>query len=357
MTAKRGLCLSGLFAAGVWFSVFAEPVPPLPEGVVTLAVLPDTQAYRGEGTRVKSGKPKQTGPVRNESFAACLDWLVANRARERIFFVSHTGDITDNKNAPQFTFAAKQMARLDGLVPYGIAPGNHDLVKGVDSELFCTYFPAAKFEKESWYAGHFGGYTNAAGKVVCRDNADSCQLVEAGGVKFVIVHVECNAPDPVLAWVDAQLTKYADRVAIVATHQDLGFVEKKYQNDWNAGKKEGHPDRKQLGRLRWKKCHGEEGNTPQQAWERCYSKHANLLLIVSGDQGPANVVREVSVGQNGNRVFAAMHDTQTHALRLYRFYPGLKKIDVLSVNPVTGELLTTYRGWTERDDHNFSWTR
>lgn len=364
--------LGGLFAAAG--SACAESLPPPPEGAFTLAVIPDTQRYEGEGKRVKSGKTAATGPVRNESFVACVDWILAHHDSERIFFVSHTGDIVDNRNDPQFAFAAKEMSRFDGKIPYGIAPGNHDL-KGASSDLFCKYFPAAKFEKEPWYTGHFGGYTNRTGQVVCRDNADSCQLVEAGGVKFVIVHVECNAPDPVLAWVDGVLAKYADRVAIISTHQDLGFREKADQDAWNAegaekakhaqkradkGKKAKkkrapHPDRDKLGRLRWKKCHGPEGNTPQQAWEKCYSRHRNVLLIVSGDQGPANVVRDVSTGVHGNRVFAAMHDTQTHAIRLYRFLPGLEKIEVWSVDPSTGELLTSYRGWTDRDDHNFTW--
>lgn len=371
---SRSICMTLLVSLAGVCQVRAEKIPPLPDGAVTLVVIPDTQRYEGEGRLVKKGPPA-TGPVRNESFTACLDWILAHRESERIFFVSHVGDITDNRNAPQFSFAAKEMSRLDGLIPYGISPGNHDLAGGTSSDLFCAYFPASKFEKESWYAGHFGGYTNVAGAVVCRDNANSCQLVEAGGTRFVFLHIECNAPDPVLAWADEQLTKYQDRVAIVTTHQDLGFVEKIYQDVWNErgakmaqraqecmekgevlSSRPPHPDRDQLGRLRWKKCHGKEGNTPQQAWEKCYSKHGNLLMILSGDQGPVNVARDISVGREGNHVFSAMHDTQTHSIRLYRFLPGLKAIEVWSVDPSTGNVLSSYRGWTDPADHNFTWT-
>ncbi len=367
--------LSVLFSAALACSLFAEVLPPLPEGAVTLAVIPDTQRYKGEGRRVKKGAPAAKGPVKNASFVSCVDWLLANQGKERIFFVSHTGDIVDNLNDFQMTFARQQMSRLDGRLPYAIAPGNHD-IKVANTDLFCKYFPAEKFAREPWYAGHFGGYTNVLGEVVCRDNANSCQLVEAGGVKFVFLHLECNAPDPVLAWADTQLTKHADRRAVVVTHQDLGFVERRFQDAWknssmlayeyqeriDKGKKPKvgmapppQPNRAELGRLRWKKCHGVEGNTPQQAWEKCFSKHKNLLMILSGDQGPVNVAREISVGRHGNRVFCAMHDTQTHAIRLYRFLPGLKKIEVWSVNPATGELLTAYRGWQDCADHNFIW--
>ena len=362
MKMKPGITLSLLAACGA-VAAFAEKLPPIPDGAFTLAVIPDTQRYEGEGKRVKKGPPA-TGPTRNAPFDACVDWIAAHVASERIFFVSHTGDIVDSRNDAQFAFAAKAMARLDGKVPYAIAPGNHDL-KGADSGMFTRYFPAAKFAGEGWYAGHFGGYTNRLGQVVCRDNADSCQLVEAGGVKFVFLHLECNAPDPVLAWADAQLTKHADRKAVIVTHQDLGFIERRYQDEWNrdrpalraaerAGAAPAHPDRGRLGRLRWRKCHGDEGNTPAAAWRKCFSRHPNVFLILSGDQGPANVARSTDYGVAGNRVHAVMHDTQTHALRLYRFVPARKVVEVWSVAPDKDELLNSYNGWTDRADHQFT---
>ena len=359
----RGNALLALSVLCGVLSAFAERLPPLPDGAFTLAVIPDTQRYEGEGKRVKKGPPAK-GPTRNASFDACVDWIAAHVASERIFFVSHTGDIVDNRNDAQFAFAAKAMSRLDGKVPYAIAPGNHD-IGGASCDLFVRHFPASKFAGESWYAGNFGGYTNRLGKAVCRDNADSCQLVEADGVKFVFLHLECNAPDPVLAWADAQLRKHADRMAVIVTHQDLGFLERRYQDEWNRGQAERleaekagaaptHPDRGRLGRLRWRKCHGAEGNTPADAWQKCFSRHKNVFLILSGDQGPANVTRSTDYGVHGNRVHAIMHDTQTHAIRLYRFIPAEKTVEVWSVAPDKDELLTSYKGWTDRADHQFA---
>ena len=343
-------------------ALFAETLPPLPDGAFTLAVIPDTQRYEGEGKRVKKGPPAK-GPTRNATFDACVDWIAAHVASERIFFVSHTGDIVDNRNDAQFAFAARAMSRLDGKVPYAIAPGNHDIGPG-DCDLFVRHFPAAKFADNGWYAGNFGGYTNRLGKAVCRDNADSCQLVEAGGVKFVFLHVECNAPDPVLRWADAMLERHAGRKAVIVTHQDLGFLERRFQDEWNRGKpdrakaeKAGaareHPDRGRLGRLRWKKCHGDEGNTPEQAWTKCYSRHPNVIMILSGDQGPANLARLTSYGEKGNRVHGIMHDTQTHGLRLYRFRPAEKTVEAWTVDPKDGELLNAYNGWSDRADFQF----
>ncbi len=206
--------------------VRAEKLPPLPDGAFTYVVIPDTQLYRGEGAHVKKGKKPQTGPTRNPAFASRVDWIAANVEKENIAFVSHVGDIVDYRNAAQWSFASNQMAKLDGKVPYGISPGNHD-IGGADTTEFNTWFPRARYETNAWYAGAFGGYVNAKGKKVCAGNADSCQLFEAGGMKFVVLHLECNAPAPVLAWADEMLDQYADRSAIICTHMYLGYATKK----------------------------------------------------------------------------------------------------------------------------------
>ena len=156
------------------FAGRAEKLPPLPDGAFTYVVIPDTQLYRGEGAHVKKGKKPQPGPTRNPAFASRVDWIAANIEKEKIAFVSHVGDIVDFRNAAQWAFASDQMAKLDGKVPYGISPGNHD-IGGSDTSEFNTWFPRARYETNAWYAGSFGGYVNAKGKKVCAGNADSCQ--------------------------------------------------------------------------------------------------------------------------------------------------------------------------------------
>ena len=145
----------------------AEKLPPLPEGAFTYVVIPDTQLYRGEGAHVKKGKKPQSGPTRNPAFASRVDWIAANIAKEKIAFVSHVGDIVDYRNEQQWSFASNQMAKLDGKVPYGISPGNHD-IGGADTTEFNTWFPRARYETNAWYAGSFGGYVNAKGKTRAR---------------------------------------------------------------------------------------------------------------------------------------------------------------------------------------------
>lgn len=132
---------------------FAEKMPPLPEGAFTYAVIPDTQSYDGEGRHTK----------------------------------------------------------------YGRKPGNHDMADNGDTSLFQRYFPASRYDGNAWYAGTFCGFTNSIGLFVSGGNANSICLFGQGDEKFAVVHIECNAPDPVLDWAAKELERYPDRHVIVAT--------------------------------------------------------------------------------------------------------------------------------------------
>ena len=336
----------------------AEKLPPLPEGAFTYVVIPDTQLYRGEGAHVKKGPP-QTGPTRNPAFESRVKWIEQNIKRENIVFVSHVGDIVDYKNDEQWSFASNLMARLDGKVPYGISPGNHDQ-QVVATDDFNRYFPRSRYEKEPWYVGAFDGYMakdrNGQDVKACGGNADSCQLFEAGGMKFVVLHLECNAPVPVLKWVDTMLDKYADRKAIICTHMYLGYKTKEIDKIRRKSKKK--PD-EWFGVMNWAKTHLKDGVPATVAWETCFSKHKNLILIVSGDQSPAICWRETQKGVHGNTVHSTLQDYPRTAddqdwLRLYRFRPELKKIEVWTYSPQHDEVCQGVGFRKGRDWHEFT---
>ena len=350
-------------ALGVILAASAEKLPPLPEGAFTYAVIPDTQRYLGEGAHVKKGRKAHVptdGPTRNPAFESRVDWIAQNVAKERIFFVSHVGDIVDFKNDMQWSFASNLMTRLEGKVPYGIALGNHDL-ETFDCGGFNRYFPRSRYGKFPWYAGGFDGYARKHPKTgetvkVCWGNADSCQLAEIDGHKFVFLHLECNAPMPVLKWVDAMLDTYADRTAIVCTHMFVGYKTRKL--DRLRRKESRRPD-EWFGVMDWAKCHGEDGVSARKAWETCFSKHKNLLLVVSGDQGPAICWRETLKGANGNVVHATLQDyprtrDDEDWIRLYRFQPKERQIQVWTYSPQRDEVCQESGFRKSRGDHVFT---
>jgi len=325
-----------LFASGV---AHCE-LPPAPNDSFGLVVIPDTQKYKGKGTKAE---PESVDPVTNSVFEAYAKWVADYLEDQRVVFVSHVGDIVDKNVPAQWVVAQKQMDRLHGQIPYGISVGNHDVKSNGDSSLFQKYFPASRFEKFDWYGGHFKkkkGETAVSG-----NNANSYQLFSAGGMDFVFLHLECNAPDDVLAWADGVLTRYKDRKALITTHMYLGPLDKPKEG-------QGYFDDPK-GRMQWTKRHGKRGNSPQQMWDKCFRKHANLMAIFCGDQSRTQSMYSVAQGDHGNLVHELLSDYGSEGLRVYRFFPAACRIEVMTYNPISGALCSGTPIVPERGRHQF----
>ena len=324
------------------FPVSAEELPHAEEGTFSLAIIPDTQHYKDKKTGQKTQlQATTTNPV----FEAITDCIVDEMDRQRIVFVSHVGDIVDINNDEQWSVAQKCMNKLHGKIPYGISVGNHDMItKKGDSSLFQKYFPKSRFTKFDWYGGCYeplGGKPEISG-----NNANSFQLFSAADMEFIVVHLECNAPDAVLAWADKVLEQHAHRRAIVTTHMGLGPLNRpKGPRDYFDAPK---------GRMTWKKCHGSKGNTSQQMWEKCFRKHRNLFLICCGDQSRTQALHQTVKGQQGNSVHELLSDYGSNGFRLMRFIPSQNQIEVRTWNPITKKLCEKTSIVPERDQHQFT---
>jgi hypothetical protein len=158
----------------------------------TIVALPDTQHYSA---------------FYPQTFTTQTQWIKDNETSKNIVFVTQEGDIIDtNSNTTQWANANTAMSLLDGQVPYGIAPGNHDGAPG-ETANFNTYFPYTRYSGQSWYGGHYGA-----------DNDNSYQLFSAGGQHFIILHIEYGADSNVLSWADSILKAYPTHRAIVTSH-------------------------------------------------------------------------------------------------------------------------------------------
>jgi len=337
--------LTALVATSATGGSGEERLPPSSEGSFSIAVIPDTQAYRGRGAKAT---PLSLAPVTNAIFDAHTQWIVDNLDAQRIVFVSHVGDIVDRNEPEQWAVARQAMDRLHGRVPYAIALGNHDLKASGDAALFQKHFPAERFVGVPWY----GGTPSAGLDARYGNNANSFQLFSAGGLDFVMLHLECNAPDPVLQWADKVLAEHASRRAIVASHMNLGpLAQPKKPDDYFAAPK---------GRMQWKKVHGAAGNTPQQMWDKCFRRHANVFLILSGDQSRTQALRQVSQNDAGRPVHEVLSDYMATTgsgdcwMRICRFLPAENRIDVFTIDSRTGQLCPGTKLVPQRDAHQFS---
>ncbi len=159
----------------------------------TIVALPDTQNY------------SMSYP---DIFAAQTQWIVDNAVSENIVFVTHEGDIVETASVDiEWQRADASMSLLDGVVPYGMGPGNHD----IPTTLFNTYFPYTRYQGVyAWYGGHYGS-----------TNDNNYQLFSSGGNDYVIIHLQYNPDSNVIAWADGVLATHADRKAIITTHAYL----------------------------------------------------------------------------------------------------------------------------------------
>ena len=252
--------------------------PAAPE--FTIIALPDTQHY-------------------SESFPAIFtsqtQWIVDNKAARNIVFVTHEGDIVNQNNVlSQWLVANANMSMLDGVVPYGMGPGNHDQ----PTTLFNQFFPYTRYQGQPWYGGH---YQNL--------NDNNYQLFSGGGMDFVIVHLEFCPPAAALSWASSVLRSYPDRIGMMTTHAYLG-----------------------LGAVR--STHG-CGNT-QYIWDQLAVPSPNLQFMLSGhvhgESRRADVV-------NGHPVYQMLADYQNLPsggegwLRILRFVPADNKVYVQTYSP------------------------
>lgn len=319
-----------------------RPLPALPEKAFTVVIIPDTQTYTGKGCKAT---PDSTEPVANANLEAQVKWIRNHKAAQNIVFVSHVGDIVDKNNAAQWAVAKQHLDTLRGVVPFSLTVGNHDMTTKGDAHLFQQHFPAASFKEYSWYLGSFTHDRKAQN--VSANNVNSAQLFSAGGLDFIHLNLECNAPDDVLAWANDLLTKNASRQALITTHMDLGIRDKPKTE-------EGYiHDAK--GRMRWIKIHGERGNTGEQMWDKLFRKHANLRLIFCGDQSRVTALQLTTPADDGHPVTSMLSDYMSlPVLRLVRFIPAENQVQVLTYD-VTQHVLVDDTSYVhEPCEHQFT---
>ena len=131
-------------------------------------MLPDTQIYSEK---------------RPDLFFAQTNWIRQNRDKENIVFVTHVGDLVQSHGykPSEWKVADEAMAVLDGVVPYGIAIGNHDYDsdegarKGIATMYLRHFDPDRRFKGRPWYGG------------ASPNRLNSYQLFSGGGADFVLM--------------------------------------------------------------------------------------------------------------------------------------------------------------------------
>lgn len=259
----------------------------------SVVLLPDTQFY--------SEKYPDT-------YIAQALWIRQQAKQDNIKFVIHLGDIVQTSTQKvEWENADRAMRVLDGVVPYSVAPGNHDMVvKNRDSTLYNAYYSPARFSGRSWYGGHMG-----------ETNDNNYCFFEASGMKFMILNLEFAPRDETLKWAAEVTERYPDHRVIVATHCYM------------------RPDQRDTGCATSYKI---AGNSGEQIWQKLIRKQPNIFLVVSGHV--LGVGLQTSTNDAGGKVLEMLTDYQGLPnggdgwLRRLQFVPAENKIHVKTYSPL-----------------------
>ncbi|HSV84197.1 MAG TPA: metallophosphoesterase [Ramlibacter sp.] len=283
----------------------------------TIALLPDTQIYAMSYPAI---------------FNSQTQWLADNAAAKNIKFVIHLGDITNNNNTTQWPVAQGAMRRMDGVVPYSVTPGNHDIGSNGssstrDTTLYNQYFPL------SWYSGRptFGGVYPA--EPTRYDN--NYHLFSAGGTDWLVLSLEFGPRGPVIDWAKQVIAAHPNHRVIIATHAYMYYDETRLGtgDSWNP---HGYGIANEVGGT----------NDGEELWTKLAKLYPNVTMVVNGHVLNDGQGRLVSTGDNGNKVYQMLSNYQMQTnggngyLRLLKIDPVLGKISATSYSPYLNQYKT-----------------
>ncbi len=268
----------------------------------TLVVLPDTQEY----VRKYHGIFKEQ-----------VQWILDNRSLLNIRFVSHMGDIVSSHMdvKAEWEEASAALKPLEGIIPYGIIPGNHDvdrLYREDGVSTYDTYFPASRYNKYSWYKGNR------------KENQNNYQIITTrtteGPLDLLFLNLEIEPSNNTLAWADNIAKTHTNAYIILTTH--------KYLDD--------------TGMLDNKREYSREGNTGQQIWDKLVKQNCSIKMVLNGHfhkkDGEAKIVTKNRCGDNVYQIIQDYQERETGGngrLRYYTFDPIKKTISAKTYSPHT----------------------
>jgi hypothetical protein len=209
MESRSAVWIVALVASVATGAAHAEPTRDF-----TIAIFGDTQKM----VRAGEGPPFRLPPIerqRMQRFAAMIDWVVEHREKENIELVLHVGDVINaGVEGPETPRSAEEWARFDSqwkrlerVVPYLIARGNHD-----DPTGFARYYGKQRFER---LAERFDDLDYLGGAPAQDAHA---LRVDLGGQPTLVLSVSCNPPPEELAFVHDQLNGNPELPAVLVTH-------------------------------------------------------------------------------------------------------------------------------------------
>ena len=136
-------------------------------------------------------------------FDRLRDWILENREKENIQFVTHTGDVVDGMSPTMWENAANALVPIFETLPGMVVSGNHDVTKGGSQYYFNTQPYAKVVQKEGQT------YEGMAAYVTFRA-CDTDFLVF--GINYGVICTD---------WMNQVIAQHPDHIVIVVMHKCL----------------------------------------------------------------------------------------------------------------------------------------
>lgn len=275
----------------------------------SFVIMPDQQ-------KVNSVYPGQFYDITN--------WITANREKYNIKGVLSVGDITEGNSMNEWVRSDKALSALDGVIPYVLAPGNHDYMENYKGDLIAAYerntdyfeyfFPESRFAATEGFGGTYdGSAVNAYYKVT------------GGKTKYIIMSLEIYPRDEVLEWANRVAAENLDHKLIVVTHSHLDADGTRTEEAESGGS--GH----------YAFNDAANSNDANAVWEKFIKLHKNMLLYISGHNSSSKTLYNKLTGDGGNTVYEMLIDNQDDDIN----YKGVGNLVILGFNEETGEIGVT----------------
>ena len=292
----------------------------------TIIVLPDTQNY--------------VEPHQINHFAAQTEWIKNNVTNLNIKYVLHLGDVTEHNTTSEWNVGKSAMDTLNGVVPYAIVLGNHDLGSGNGrvSDRSSLFNDPGCFGPGSFYAAQPGIGGFYPGDPEKTDN--SWHTFEAQDEKFLILALEWGPRDFVVEWFETIVQSHPNHHAILITHAYMYNDDTRY--DWSVKEQPYAPHQTYYGSTRLPGG----TNDGEELWQKLVKNHGNFIMTINGHVLGDGTGLLTSTGDHGNAVHQMLVNYQMNKeggegyLRIYTFKADKETIEVKTYSPVLNQYKT-----------------
>lgn len=305
------------------------------DGRFTIAVIPDTQNYVDFIHQRAEGFPLDAADMMVEQMRYIAD-NAASRGGD-IVFATGVGDVWQHPtiaidpehaargfsarplpagmNPDRWTRGVREVEipasiaayrLLDGALPFSVVSGNHDYDAQWWEESWPRDLTAPQGDLRRLGMIHVGGlteWTRAFGAdseffknrpwyvAAHQDGADSAQIFEAGGYRFLHIGLQFSPTDASLKWAETVIHAHPGLPTIITTHDFLN----------KDGERLPHPVVNQT-------VVDPFDNSPQGIWDKLVARNPQIFMVLSGHHNGQSF--RVDQNRQGGAVYQILSDYQ-----------------------------------------------